>query len=227
MATSKITLIGMYNFLQESGEDLFLHLDLPTGIDKDVVKDNILMRGGEFEVLYSDPYFLRNSMLSWSKKWHWTFKKWLDLINMEYNPIENYDRYEEGSEHQTDEGRNSSNRNDTRTDNLKEQTTGSDSGTSENTVSAFDASTYQPKDKTETATNNSMSVENTGTQSQTGTINGTNNNNMNRTHNLHIHGNIGVRSSQELAFQEIDLAMFNLYDRITDVFLQEYIIPIY
>ena len=63
MATSKITLIGMYNFLQESGEDLFLHLDLPTGIDKDVVKDNILMRGGEFEVLYSDPYFLKNSIL--------------------------------------------------------------------------------------------------------------------------------------------------------------------
>lgn len=217
----------MYNFLKESDENLFLHLDLPTGIDKDIVTDNILMRGGEFETIISNPYFLKNSIVTWSKKWHWTFDRWLKAINIEYNPLENYDRIEEGLEHQTDEGSNSSNRNDSRTDNLKETTTGSNSGTSENTVSAFDSSSYQPSDKNETISNNSMTVENTGTQSQTGTVNGTNSNDMNRTHNLRAHGNIGVTTSQQMLQSEIDVAMFNLYDKIADIFLQEYVIPIY
>lgn len=217
----------MYNYLNASGDDLFLNLALPTGIEKDVVINNILLKGGEFETLYSDPYFIKNNMMIWSKKWHWTFDKWLKAINIEYNPLENYDRIEESTDHQTDAGTNTTSRTDTRTDNLKQNISGSDSNTTENTVSGFDSSSYVPHDKTETNGSNSSNVSNTGTQTQTGSLNGTNSNDMNHTHTARLHGNIGVTTSQQMLQSEIDIAMFNLYDKIADIFLQEYIIPIY
>lgn len=224
---SKLTLIGMYNYLNASGDDLFLNLALPTGIDKDAVIDTILLRGGEFEVIFSDPYFLKNSLITFSKKWNWTFNRWLKAINIEYNPLENYDRIEEGTDIEINNEKNSSNRTDSRTDNLLQQTNTKDSGKVENTVSAFDSNSYSPKDETVTDMNNDSRISNTGTQSQTGTINGTTENNINKTHNLHVRGNIGVLTSQQMLLSEIDVAMFNLYDRIADIFLQEYVIPIY
>lgn len=74
MAECKITLLGFNQYLLESGSNLFMGLDLPEGIDKQTVIDNILLKGGEFEVLYSNPYFLRDSITMWSKKWYWTFE---------------------------------------------------------------------------------------------------------------------------------------------------------
>lgn len=216
---SKITLIGMYNFLNSSGDDLFLNMALPTGIDKDAVIDNILTRGGEFEVLYSSPYFVKNNMMIWSKKWHWTFDRWLKAINIEYSPLENYDRIETYSE----TGSLNSSRQDSITDNLTQTTNASDSGTTETQKSAFDSGSYSPYEKNITDMENDSTIRNTGTHSQTGSSDS----NSTVEHNMRVHGNIGVTTSQQMLQSEIDIAMFNLYDRIADVFLQEYIIPIY
>lgn len=217
----------MNNFLKSSDSDLFLNLSLPTGIDKNAVVDDILLRGGEFEVLYADPYFLRDSLVTWSKKWYWTFNRWLNAINIEYNPLENYDRMEEGTETGTDEGSISSNNTNVRTDNLIETQASTDNVTTENTVSAFDSSTYSPHDKTHTLNENTYATHNEGQQTVTNENTGTSEVNTSKQHNLHIHGNIGVTTSQQMLQSEIDIAMFNLYDKIADVFLQEYVIPIY
>lgn len=227
MAQSKITLIGLYNFLNASGDDLFLNMALPTGIDKDAVINNILMRGGEFEVLYSEPYFIKSSLNMWSKKWHWTFKKWFDAINIEYSPLENYDRIETGTDTEAGTGSTTSEHSDTRIDNLQQNSTNNDSGSVENTVSAFDSGSYSPHDKSESTMNNTGSISNTGSQSQSGSVNGSSENTINKSHELRIHGNIGVTTSQQMLQSELDIAFFNLYDKIADVFLQEYVIPIY
>lgn len=212
---AKNTLIGFNNYMEESGSDLFLHLSLPTGIDKETVINTILLRGGEFEVLYSNPIFMRDSIVTWSKKWHWTFDKWYKAINIEYNPLENYDRIEEWTDN-----------NDRDVNNTTTQTNDiyvADSGvqTSENLVSAFDTSTYSPHDKTQSTAQSSSS--NTGTIKNDGAID----ENVTSTHNGRMHGNIGVTTSQQMLESEINIAMFNLYDKIADIFLQEYVLPIY
>lgn len=224
---SKLTLIGINNYMLESGDDLFLHLALPTGIDKESVIDTILMRGGEFEVLYPEPYFMRDSIITWSKKWYWTFNKWYKAINLEYNPLENYDRIETGTdtEHQT--GTSNTTQSNTRTDNLVTSTSNTDNSTVENTVSAFDASGYTPSEKSDTDSTSTGNISNTGTQVNAGDIDNTSAADVNKSHELRIHGNIGVTTSQQMLQSELDIAMFNLYDKIADVFLQEYIIPIY
>ena len=43
----------------------------------------------------------------------------------------------------------------------------------------------------------------------------------------HIHGNIGVTTSQQMLTQELELGYWNVYEKITELFLQEFVIPVY
>ena len=92
MATAKWTLMGMYNY----DNTIFNEMILPTGIDADLFKSSLLIEKGEFEVLFPDPDFMKNAIKVWSAKWFRTFSEWLKGTQAEWNPIYNYDRYEEG-----------------------------------------------------------------------------------------------------------------------------------
>ena len=92
MATAKWTLMGMYNY----DDTIFNEMILPTGIDADLFKQSLLIEKGEFEVLYPNPDFMKNAIKIWSSKWFRTFSEWLKGTQAEWNPIYNYDRYEEG-----------------------------------------------------------------------------------------------------------------------------------
>lgn len=199
MASSKLTLIGFNEYMQQNETDLFLHLDLPEGIDKQTVVDTILLKGGEFEVLYSNPYFLRDSIVSWSKKWFWTFDRWIKVINQEYNPLENYDRMEDWV--------------DTEKVNTNNHIDDSTNGTTENQVSAFDTANYSNSSKSITGT--------IGSNDSTGEVDGRS------TKVGRAHGNIGTVSSQDMLSQELTVARWNLYNEIADIFLMEYVLPIY
>ena len=95
MSSAKLTLIGFDRWMKQYDEDLFKAFDdLPEGIDKDVLVNNILLRGGEFEVIYSDPYFMQEAIYTWLAKWQRTLEKWLAALAVEYDPLNNYDRTE-------------------------------------------------------------------------------------------------------------------------------------
>ena len=94
MSQSKITLIGIENYLNPE-ESLFDSLVLPEGIDKEVLAGSIMMRCQEFELLYSDPDFLKVAVNLWSRKHYRTFDKWVKALEIEYDPLYNYDRTEE------------------------------------------------------------------------------------------------------------------------------------
>lgn len=91
MALATITLIGLYNY----DHNLFENLTVPEAIDKPTLIDNILLKSGEFESLYSSLPFVKNAIGIWSAKWYPTFEKWAETMAKEYDPIENYDRNEE------------------------------------------------------------------------------------------------------------------------------------
>lgn len=92
MATAKWTLMGMYNY----DDTIFNEMILPAGIDADLFKQSLLIEKGEFEVLFPNPNFMKNAIKIWSSKWFRTFSEWLKGTQAEWNPIYNYDRYEEG-----------------------------------------------------------------------------------------------------------------------------------
>lgn len=248
MSSAKITLLGFNRWMKDNSDDLFKAFDdLPAGIDKDVLVNNILLRGGEFEVIYSDPYFMQESIYTWLAKWQRTLEKWLAALAVEYDPLNNYDRHEEYTD--TEGIGDTETRSGTRTDSRSgstsatsaaaTNTTGSDTGSqeTENQVSAFDASTYQAKDRSDTTTGSttSSSTGTTSTNSQTSLESGSESTADTRAasrnrllqHSAHLFGNIGVTTSQEMLQAELSIAEWNLYDHITDLFLTEYIIPVY
>lgn len=264
MSDSKMTLLGFSRWMEEGADDLFKAFDnLPSGVDKDTLVNNILLRGGEFEVIYSDPYFMQESIYTWLAKWQRTIEKWIAALAIEYDPLNNYDRHEEYTD--TEGIGDTETRSGTRTDSRNRDasgstsgntsaasaaatnTTGTDTGTqgTENKVSAFDASTYQAKDRSDTTTGSATSSS-TGTTSTNSTASLENRNDnesesgsestadtraasRNRLlqHKAHLFGNIGVTTSQEMLQAELTIAEWNLYDHITDLFLTEYIIPVY
>lgn len=95
MSVAKIPLIGFYNWCEDINEPLFEKLILPDGVDKDLFISSLLIECGELEVLYDDPDFMREAIGIWGRKWNLTFTKWYEAIQVEYNPISNYDRTEE------------------------------------------------------------------------------------------------------------------------------------
>ena len=121
MASAKMTLVGMYNW----DDSLFNDMVLPEGIDKNLLIDSLLLQGGEFEVLYASPAFMKRSIKIWSSKWYRTFAEWLRGTQETWNPIYNYDRFEESR----DEDRKQESRtttadyNDSRTVNLEDKRT--------------------------------------------------------------------------------------------------------
>ena len=232
MAAAKLTLIGINKFLNMQNDDLFVNLTLPTGIDKDILTNNILLKGADFEVMYSDPYFLQEAIGMWSSKWQRTFEKWVEALAIEYNPLENYDRKEDWSDTlnrglKTNARRDSGN---TRTFDNTDTTTPGTTITEETQVSAYDSSSYQPSQQVTTSPTGDGDV-----LAHAGTIkdeygegtSGSETENSKTVRDGRIHGNIGVTTSQQMLEAELKIAEWNLYEHITDLFLEEFVIPIY
>lgn len=207
MSSAKLTLIGCNAFFQNIGDDLFKGLTLPVGLAKKTLTDNILLQGGEFEVLYSDPWALQNFISVWADREQATFQRWVDALAIEYAPLENYDRHEDWTDTLDSDGTSrTTGTNDTST-----------SGTVTTDVSAYDSSSYQPKDKV----TSSETIDNDTTENNTSTLDNEG------VHTGRIHGNVGVTTSQQMLEAELGLGYWNIYSRITDMFLMEFCIMIY
>ena len=208
MSSSKLTMIGLYEY----DPTIFDNLSLPEELDKDTLVDNILLRSGEFEVIYPDADFMKFSIGAWSRKWSATITRWVTALSLEYNPLENYDRYE----HWTDE-RDISGSEGGSSSGSTGGTTGS---TTTNKVSAYDSGdALTTHDQSES--HGSDSTSNSGEYSSE------HSSDDDLEHDGRIHGNIGVTTSQQMLLSELDLGYWNIYEKITDLFLTEFVIPIY
>lgn len=179
MSSAKITLVGLLHY----DKKLFDSLTLPDGIDKDLFIDSLILRCGEFEVLHADAEYNKYMIGVWGRKWYKTFEKWAKALEIDFNPLDNYDRFEEW----TDEGDASS------------------GGSSLNKVSAFNSNSLEDNNKLESDTKSaSKSV-----------------------HKGRVRGNIGVTSSSQLLEGALSIYEWSLYDHMTDLFINEFLIGVY
>ena len=87
---------------------------------------------------------------------------------------------------------------------------GSSTGTDERTVSAYNASDYQPDEKSNTGGSSETESERTFT------------------HTARLYGNIGVTTSQQMLEAEVDLRSdTNIYSIISKLFYHDFIVPVY
>lgn len=94
------TLLSIFT-LYRWDETLFDNIAIPPLLDKDILVDNLVVELAEFEILYADPDMMKYMIEKWSNK---ELKKWQDLYDttvLEYDPIENFNRTETGTETET------------------------------------------------------------------------------------------------------------------------------
>ena len=86
--------LGLYQWDQS----IFDLMQIPSALDKPTLVDNLLAETAELEVLYPNPVVFKNLVGVWSAKQIDIWNRLYATTQYEYNPIENYNRYETGSD---------------------------------------------------------------------------------------------------------------------------------
>ena len=123
-------------------------LQLPTEVDADTVKNNLLLETEALEILYSDPNFLKKAIGVWSEKQLPVWQELYDTTQYEYDPIANYDR----------------------TEHVEESSSGSSSGSDSSLAkkTAYNSNSLQDTGKTESQGQN----ESEGSRTYDSTVSG-------------------------------------------------------
>lgn len=211
-----LTIMGMYDY----DNSIFDYLTLPEGLDKNTAIDEIAMECAELECLYPSVPFLKKAIGIWSATMQSSFARVWSAMNLEYNPIENYDRKED----ETTSGTRQHSGQDITTGSNTDTRTISDSGSVQNKIAGFDATALVDHDS--------------GTSSRTGSDSTTGTDRTELTHGekiadagtrtSHIHGNIGVTTSQQMLESELDLVpRLNFYKYLAEEFKRRFCILVY
>lgn len=152
--------LGLYQWDQT----IFDLMQIPSALDKPTLVDNLLAETAELEVLYPNPVVLKNLVGVWSAKQIDIWNRLYATTQYEYNPIENYNRYETGSDSGT--GRTTHSGTDTTT----ETTThgGTDGRTEAITTGGKDTLDMSRRDGGTETENTTSSVEQGGQDEVTG-----------------------------------------------------------
>ena len=136
------TLYAYELYQNRAGSSLFSDIELPTfedneQINKELLVDNIINKSEEFPCAYDDMDYLKWKINLWFKKYSFTFNKWWYAIHFDYEPLYNFDRYEES--HDNISGQSSA--------------TGAGSANAESFVNTYAKNEYNPNGKTQSTSN--------------------------------------------------------------------------
>lgn len=193
MAT--LSILGLY----KADPGIFGGMQLPAGMRKQVFIDLLLAECAELEVLYPDPALMRQLITSWSYTRVSSWNKLYKSTMLEYNPLENYDRYETWEDVDGSTGNTS--------------TTGSTIGSGTDRVAGYDSGRLVDRTAQNATTQDSSNV-NSNTERR-----------GNRTG--HIHGNIGVTTPAQMIAGEREIYKYDVYAYIADEFKQRFLLLVY
>lgn len=223
--TGTMSVLGLYQW----DNTLFSLLSLPEGLDKETLVDFILAECSDLEILYPNPEVLKGLIGVWSATEQYTWGKLYATMQLEYNPIDNYDR----TETRTLASQAAGNSTDGGTDTVTSADTGSDSTTGSSTnlnqVKAFDTAANTFTDKEKDTVSNSGSTTYGKTNTNTTRYGHTNGNtySKNDTEQIRAHGNIGTVTTQAMMEAERNIALFNIFQVILDEFKQRFCVLVY
>ena len=204
---ASLSIYGLYTF----DNSIFDNLTIPEGMDKDDLVAQILTECSDFALIYPNFDFMKMLIGVWSNKEQ---KIWENLYlseNIEYNPIENYDRNESITR--------VVNTNAEGTSSGTALNTSGDNGETISGQTAYDSNTFKDTSRVQANSNsnsqsvNSESVKNNSRGSET-VIN-------------HTHGNIGVTTAQQMIEGFREVSKFCTYDYIVQSFKDRFCVQVY
>lgn len=206
-----LSIMGMYEY----DNTILDGIEVPEGLDREALIDNIIIECAELEVLYSRAETMKLAVSVWSKACRYTWQKLYDTTVVEYNPIWNVDA--DIVDRETIDGKRAENRTidtsgqDKRTANLTET----------QSVKGFNSNSWAESEKTAT----------TGTDTYDHTSDVADNlsgsDSTEREYTQRRTGNIGVTTTQQMIEQEREVAKFNLIHYITDEFKRRFCVLVY
>lgn len=193
-----LSILGLYNY-DNSIFDLFV---VPDGMNKELIINNILLECAEMEIIYPESDIMKNAIGLWSNKQLESWTRMYKAMQLEYDPIYNYDRFEEWLD--SNEATTHSNSNSTlnRKGSNKHQVNAFNSGITDSNIDTID----------------NTDTDNTNTNSENTNIGA---------HSGHLYGNIGVTTSQQMLQSEIDISKFIVTDYIIDQFKERFCLLVY
>ena len=251
--TADLSPLGLFQW----DNTIFDLMTIPEALNKDTLITNLLAETAELEVLYPNPEVFKNLVGVWSYKQIDIWNRLYATTQYEYNPIENYNRYETGSENGT--GSTTHSGLDTHSDNSTQggmdthadqvSYTGTDTVEGERKsghwIAGFDSTASgdndglvkQTRDEEDGTTDTTYGKVETGsgniaygkTESKSGNYayGHTIETENDGEHELHAHGNIGVTTTQKLIREQREIELFNLYDIIIEDFKMRFCILVY
>lgn len=217
-----LSILGFYNY----DHSIFQEMQLPVGINPDLVQSSILMECAELEIIYSNFDVMKAAIGYWSRKELPIWQHLKETTEYKYNPIWNKDGII------TETETRDLTKTDTHSGNDKTTTTTDQTREAEKTnndytdVSAYDASSYVNRDYIHgKETNDAGAMKEVSdlahglkvTGKDTGTV----------TNTREEHGNIGVTTTQQMIKEEREIATFNIIDYIVESFKKRFCILVY
>lgn len=183
--------------------DLFDDITLPSGMDKTTVVNQIMLDNGLLEVVYPEHDLLKGLIKAHFLARQLDYQRLWDAVSQTYNPLYNLDR------------KNTLTERTERTENTTGNTTTNANQSTEQKVSAFDSSTYQPSEQMSgNTTDNTDAI--TDTQGED-------------VHTLESHeeGSIGVITPQDMLRREFNIRKdWNIYKFISMDFRDNFMIQL-
>lgn len=193
-----LSILGLYNY-DNSIFDLFV---VPDGMNKELIINNILLECAEMEIIYPEPDIMKNAIGLWSNKQLESWERMYKAMQLEYDPIYNYDRFEEWLDSNTATTHSNTNSNLNRKGSTKHQVNSFNSGITDSNIDSID----------------NTDTDNTNTNSNNSAIGA---------HSGHMYGNIGVTTSQDMLLSEVNVSKFIVQDYIIEQFKERFCLLVY
>ena len=196
-----ITLLSMISW----NPNILDNLHIPANLNLEAIQINLIDECGELPLTVTNPKQFGILLDKWSTiqldKWNRMQK----ALEIEYNPLENYDRQEIGDDLRTPDLTNT----------YIDKNPNANKSNIKNYKNGYNSNSQVLSDSSESTTGTDIETSNKST--------GTENNH----HDWHIHGNIGVTTSQQMLQSELDVAKNLVSDVIVDDFKNKFCIVVY
>ncbi len=226
--------------LKHHSDDMMLMLRdyvLDSRLSRDDLNDKIVLELGERTPYWSHTELMKVNIENWFATHEDNIKKLVDTLELKYNPLHTTDYTDTEHEHTVNNNKTADTGTIADAGTIRDTGAVSDNGTVksagttsdgyiENTVSAYDSSTYQPQDRSQ----HHDTTDVTNTTNMTSSTDMTKATNMSKTtdmlrkaeldesrdRTIEHGGKEGNKSYQELIEAERRLAEFNIYDWIVN-----------
>lgn len=222
-----LSIMGMYNY----DDTIFDGLNVPSGINKQNIIDEILMQCAELEVLYPSWSIMKRAISIWSNSNQIKWQKLYDTMTIEYNPIWNVDATVTDTETITGSDNRTIERTGSGTDNETRNLTDTETVnlTDTEAVKGFNETSWADAKKNTKAGTDAITHTGTDNRSLSSTENVSDGNisETDREYTQRRTGNIGVTTTQQMLEAERQIADFNLIDIIVNSFKYRFCILVY